>query len=304
MSTLTLQRAVYQACLLEVTAGKAGNVHPEASFEHIGYGDFVRSAAAVAPVLAGSETAGVGQTILNAVRSTGAVCPHNTNLGIILLLAPLAAVPAELSLREGIGSVLSSLSVEDSRLVFEAIRLAAPRGLGDSEQENVAQEPTLPLVEVMRFAAGRDLIARQFSTDFEFVLDFGLPLLKPDLFSIDWETQVIGLQLAMLAETLETDILRKCGRDEAEEASRRAQNILDAGWPDSRTARSRFSEFDAWLRASGSHRNPGTVADLVTACLFAAFRDGFLEIPDLSVSPETRAAGNSEQAERNPGPDL
>ena len=144
----------------------------------------------------------------------------------------------------------------------------------------------------MRFAAGRDLIARQYSTGFQFVFDFGLPLLKQDLFSADWETQVISLQLAMLAETLETDILRKCGRREAEEASLRAQNVLDAGWPDSTAARSMFSEFDAWLRASGSQRNPGTVADLITACLFAAFRDGSLNRPELPACSESHNTGN------------
>jgi len=293
MSTPTLQRAIYQACLLEATAQKAGNVHPAASFKHICYDDFVRSAAAVAPVLACSGAAGVGQTILSAVRSTGTVCSHNTNLGIILLLAPLAAVPADVPLREGIGPVLASLSVRDSSLVYEAIRLASPRGLGESEQENISEEPTRPLVEIMSLAAERDLIARQFATDFEFVLGFGLPLLNPDLFSTDWESHVIGLQLAIIAETLETDILRKCGRAEAEEASRRARCILNAGWPDSSSAQLRFSEFDGWLRETGSRRNPGTAADLVTACLFAAFREGLLDIPDQPMGSEPYPTGNS-----------
>ena len=88
-----IERIIFDACLLEATARKAGNVHPEASFEHLCYEDFVRSAEAVASVLAISRETGIGPAILNAVQATKAVCAHNSNLGIILLLAPLAAVP-------------------------------------------------------------------------------------------------------------------------------------------------------------------------------------------------------------------
>jgi triphosphoribosyl-dephospho-CoA synthase len=280
MTVNPLERAIREACLLEATARKAGNVHPEASFEHLSYTDFVRSAEAVAPVLARTREAGVGRTILDAIRATKAVCPHNTNLGIVLLLAPLAAVAPELSLRDGIGSILSSLSVEDSRLVFQAIRLAAPRGLGDSESEDVSAEPTQSLVEVMRLAADRDLIARQFATNFELVLDFGVSFLDAESFLADWESQVIRLQLELMAVTPETDIVRKRGQAEAEEASQLARAILEAGWPDSPEARSLFADFDAWLREYGSQRNPGTVADLVTACLFAGLREGRIKTPD------------------------
>lgn len=279
MTVNPLERAIREACFLEATARKAGNVHPEASFEHLTYADFVRSSEAVAPVLARSREVGVGQTILNAVQSTKAVCSHNTNLGIILLIAPLAAIEPQASLKDGIVSVLSSLTVEDSRLVYEAIRLAAPRGLGDSEAEDVSDEPTQSLVEVMRLAADRDLIARQFATNFELVLEFGLPLLNAKSFQADWESQVLHLQLELMAATPETDILRKRGQAEAEEASRLARAILEAGWPSSQEARSLFADFDAWLREYGSERNPGTIADLVTACLFAAFREGRITMP-------------------------
>ena len=35
----------------------------------------------------------------------------------------------------------------------------------------------------------------------------------------------------------------------------------------------RFEEFDAFLRADGHRRNPGTTADMIAAVLFAALRD-------------------------------
>lgn len=280
MTATPLERAIHGACLLEATARKAGNVHPEASFEHLSYADFLRSAEAVAPVLARASQMGVGQAIFDSVRATKAVCDHNTNLWIILLLAPLAAVEPGVSLRDGIVPVLASLTVEDSQSVYEAIRLAAPRGLGNSESEDVSGEPTQRLVEIMHLAAERDLIARQFATNFELVLGFGLSILEPEQFHDDWESQVIRLQLELMAATLETDILRKRGLAEAEEASRLAQAILNAGWPDSENSRNLFASFDAWLREQDSQRNPGTAADLVTACLFAAIREGRITMPD------------------------
>jgi triphosphoribosyl-dephospho-CoA synthase len=63
----------------------------------------------------------------------------------------------------------------------------------------------------------------------------------------------------------------------AAEASRRAAEVLAAGWPDAPADPLRA--FDAWLRADGHARNPGATADLVTAALFAALRDGTIGLP-------------------------
>src|SRR5207244_8925249 len=98
-----------------------------------------------------------------------------TNLGIILLLAPLAAVPRQENLRAGVERVLTALSVADSRHVFEAIRLANPAGLGQVEEQDIHAEPTLPLRDVMGLAAERDMIARQYVNGFAEVFDEGLP---------------------------------------------------------------------------------------------------------------------------------
>jgi triphosphoribosyl-dephospho-CoA synthase len=55
--------------------------------------------------------------------------------------------------------------------------------------------------------------------------------------------------------------------------------VLAAGWPDGEVGVARLDEFDAWLRADGHARNPGATADLVTAALFAALRDGTIRLP-------------------------
>src|SRR5438128_8315043 len=80
------------ACIWEATARKPGNVHRFRDFEGTTYLDFIQSAVAIAPVLERASEQRVGETILQCVRATQAITRTNTNLGIILLLTPLATV--------------------------------------------------------------------------------------------------------------------------------------------------------------------------------------------------------------------
>src|SRR5215813_14217016 len=137
------------ACVWEATARKPGNVHRYRDFDDASYLDFLLSAAAIAPVLEGAAAQPVGQTILETVRATRLVTQTNTNLGIILLLSPLAAVPAGEPLRDGLLCLLARLDVADARAAYEAIRLANPGGLGRMAEQDVHDEPTQGLREVM-----------------------------------------------------------------------------------------------------------------------------------------------------------
>lgn len=262
------------ACLLEASARKVGNVHPAASFETLTYQDFVRSAHAAAPALANAVRDGVGCAILQAVRATRAVSHHNTNLGIILLLAPLAAAASHGDPRGQVARVLKTLTIDDSIAVFEAIRVAQPRGLGGAPQEDVASVPTKSLVEIMSLAAERDSIAAQYSTDFRLVLDQGVPVIGSygPRFATDWERAILELQLRLMAMQPDTDIARKCGLATALESAQHASRLLGNDWWETAAGRSRLADFDRWLRADGSQRNPGTTADLVTASLFVALQ--------------------------------
>ncbi len=283
MFAANLQECVHRACLLEATAQKPGNVHPGASFEHVAYEDFVASADAIAPVLANTRDVGVGKSILEAVKATRGVCEHNTNLGIILLLAPLAAVSVEVSLSEGIQEVLSGLTQDDAEHAYEAIRLAQPRGLGSTDSADVStSSPGGTLTEVMALAADRDAIARQYANNFDTVLNYSIKTMTASRrFGDDWEQAIIYLQLKLIAKDGDTDIARKCNSIDVHEAKRRAKAVLRAGWPMAMEGRLRIREFDRWLRAKGSQRNPGTTADLVTAGVFATLRDGYASMPSL-----------------------
>jgi triphosphoribosyl-dephospho-CoA synthase len=265
---------------MEVTARKPGNVHRGCDFEDSHYLDFLLSAGAIIGPLDRAREAGVGAAVLGAVEATRRVVASNTNLGMVLLLSPMCAVAEDVPLPGGLEAVLEATTIDDARLVYRAIRLARPGGLGSSAEQDVADEPTVTLREAMRLASGRDLVARQYDDGFAEVFGSALPALRDALAEgRPLETAIVASSLALMAAHPDTLIARKRGEDEAREASRRAGAVLAAGWPDREAGVALFEEFDAWLREDGHARNPGATADLVTAALFAALRDGTIELP-------------------------
>jgi len=269
------------ASILEATAPKPGNVHPEASFEDLTYEDFVRSACAAAPAFENAVERGVGATVLDAIQRTRDAVGRNTNLGIALVLAPLAAVPADTPLKQGIGSVLANLEVRDSEQVYEAIRLANPGGLGRVDIQDVTESPSVTLLEAMKMAADRDGIAAQYASDFSTIFDGAGRLTRFEPFHERWGEALVDLHVWLMAEFPDTLIARKCGPEVAAEAARYASSVMSAGGPQSAIGRSRMRYLDTWLRVNGNQRNPGTTADLVAGCLFAALRDGLVEAPPM-----------------------
>jgi triphosphoribosyl-dephospho-CoA synthase len=280
----TLVHQALLASILEATAAKPGNVHPEASFEDLTYEDFVRSAVVAAPAFENAGERGVGATVLDAVQRTREAVGRNTNLGIALVLAPLAAVPAETSLEQGIGQVLANLDVRDAEQVYEAIRLANPGGLGRVDMQDVSELPSVTLLEAMKMAADRDGIAAQYTSDFSTVFEGAKRLARFEPFAERWEEAIVDLHVWLMAQFPDTLIARKCGPEVAAEAARFASMVLSAGGPQSAIGRSRMRYLDTWLRVNGNQRNPGTTADLVAGCLFAVLRDGLVETPQIPAS--------------------
>ena len=269
------------ACLWEVTAPKPGNVYRGADFEDLTYADFLTSAAVVGPILERSPDEGVGATVLAAVEATRAAVGTNTNLGMLLLLAPLAAVARELPLSAGIVDVLKSLTPRDTREVYGAIRLAQPGGLGHLDEADVhgAHPPAISLVEAMGMAAHRDLVARQYVNGFEQVFATSEQIERCHKSDLPLSEAIVHGYLQLLAKLPDSLIARKCGSAAAREASDRAAAVLQSGEPGSSAYQAAVAELDCWLRSDGHRRNPGTTADLVAAGLFVLLRDQRLNWP-------------------------
>ncbi|MGZ3326973.1 MAG: triphosphoribosyl-dephospho-CoA synthase [Xanthobacteraceae bacterium] len=273
MTTLAerVAAAFSRACLDELEAPKPGNVHLFAPGHRMTAAEFVRSANAAAAPLA-VPGARVGSRILGAVEATLAAVGTNTNLGIILLCAPLAAAAEVRSadLRAALAQVLEALDIHDAELAFGAIARAAPAGLGRAERHDVTETASVSLKVAMAEASSRDRIARQYVSDFEDIFERGEPVLTTVLASVaepKWAT--LAVYLEFLSAFPDSHIARKHGIATAEDvcraASRYYQRMRSLEKPAVLLAD--LLAWDALLKERGI--NPGTSADLTVATLFA-----------------------------------
>ncbi|WP_051340831.1 triphosphoribosyl-dephospho-CoA synthase [Azospirillum halopraeferens] len=277
-----IEVAVRDACLDELQALKPGNVHVHAAGVDALLADFTHSAAVAAVALCNGPP-GVGARILRAVRATRDAVGHNTNLGIVLLAAPLAEAvlnpppPAEgadagaAPLRAVLARVLAGLTRADADAAFRAIALAAPAGLGRPAAHDVHEPARVTLLEAMRAAAGRDRVAAQYATAYAEVFEAGLPRLAAALDAgVPAPWAATAVHLGFLADGPDSHILRKHGAATAAtvcgEAADLERRRRDHGG-DPRPLAAALRRFDAALRGDGL--NPGTCADLTVATLLA-----------------------------------
>jgi len=270
--------AAQLACLLEASAPKPGNVTPTAAFHDARYVDYLASAIAIGPAIAAAGAQPLGATIQAAVAATSRWVSSNTNLGIVLLLAPLARAalqPGGEPLRTRLAHVLATTTVHDAREAYAAIRLAAPGGLGRAAEQDVACEPTVTLRETMALAAERDAIAREYVTDFATTFDVGHPaLLRARAAGLDWSDATLETYLTLLAAAPDTHVARKLGADAAADVQGRARSVLERGGVRTPAGRDAIAGLDGELRDPRNTRNPGATADLTAAALFAALLEG------------------------------
>jgi len=287
--------AVRDACMTDVRAFKPGNV----SFASPGHGmraeDFVASADVMAAAIA-APAAGTGERIVRAIQATRAVVPFNTNLGIVLLCAPLVqaatASSEEPGLRRRLRVVLEALDIDDADLAYRAIRMAEPGGLGRSERHDVTEAPHVTLREAMGEARGRDRIAQQFVTDFKDVFETGLPALRHGI--ARWHSRTwaaVHAYLVFLARFADSHVSRKHGEEIAASVSMQARELnqaLDRSH-DPALEMPALEAFDRQLKARSI--NPGTSADLTVATLVAMDLQDSLDEVSQGSRAEVGASG-------------
>jgi triphosphoribosyl-dephospho-CoA synthase len=268
-----LARAVRAACEEEIAAFKPGNVSLDASGHGMHAEQFLASAKAIAAPIS-APSLGVGERILAAIEATRKVVDTNTNLGIVLLAAPLLHAAwqrkQDESWAHALEHTLDQLTLADAQLAYQAIRLAQPGGLGEVAEHDVSQPPTVNLREAMQAAAERDTIALQYASGYRLVLELGLACYKRTLaqgVSQRWAT--VACYLALLARVPDSLIVRKHGYRVAREVSLQAAPFMQA-LEDDQAPESLLPRMQAWDRELKAKKiNPGTSADLTVAALLA-----------------------------------
>ncbi len=262
--------AFVAACFQELDSPKPGNIHVFAPGRKPV--DLFRRSAEVSAEWLAAPGARVGARILGAVDATVSEVGTNTNLGIILLCAPLAAAAEDgvSDLHAAVARVLDKLDIADAALAFRAIARAAPGGLGRAARHDVRAAATVTLRDAMAEAAGRDRIACQYVTAFADVFAIGEPALASGLkrwADPKWATLAVFLQFMSAFD--DSHVVREHGAAAGDETRREATSMLERLSQSAEPAAlmPALMDWDRSLKRAGI--NPGTSADLTVATLFA-----------------------------------
>ncbi len=268
--------AVEQACLLEATAPKLGNVHPAASFAEMDYHDFVGSAAAIGGVAQACAGLSFGELAREMIAARRLRTPANTNLGIVLLCAPVvvaarrvgeSVAPARFraALAGELTCLLAQSRPEDAAGLFEAIAMATAGGLGEVQRWDVHGPPPPDVLMAMRLAEDRDRIAWQYTHRFEEVIALSERLAQLRSSGLGWLETLRRAQLELLASGLDSLVVRRRGLVVAGWLQGQAQRLLALRPGRMGAFETSWRGVDRSLRRSGARINPGTTADLLAA---------------------------------------
>ncbi len=260
----------------ECSARKAGNVHPQASFENLSYRHFVVAAKAIGEKMDRCIGLRVGQNVLHSVQAMMDAVGTNTSLGTILLMAPLAVAThrsseknAEtVSLPDSLNETLLTLTQDDSRDIYEAIRIAKPGGLGDSESMDIRESAPGNILDAMRIASVWDDIALQYVSDFALVFEISRRIEIKQSIGLAKLEAIRCVQMEVLSERIDSLIARKQGLNFAKQVQSLACEVILSGPYGSDEYEASWQIFDTVLRDAEHRGNPGTIADMIAAALF------------------------------------
>jgi triphosphoribosyl-dephospho-CoA synthase len=275
ISPQQLGKLYQQACEVELQAFKPGNVSVYADGHDMTVADFRISAKVSAASLCNPDYS-LGEKIFYAVKATREAVACNTNLGIILLCAPLiqaiSDTHSDLTLRQALHRVLTTTTLDDADWVFKAITLASPGGLGRADDQDVSEKPSVSLTEAMRLSSAKDRIALQYVTDYQDIFDFAVSIYYNAMSK--WGRQgwaAVSVYTDLLSQFPDSHIERKYGdRYSALVAGKMSQlsNELSKAESPEHTLPLLYS-MDQELKSRGI--NPGTMADMTVATVLTVF---------------------------------
>lgn len=268
-----LSQAYKSACMDELQALKPGNVHIFADGHGMTIHDFIKSADVTADIITNPNLS-LGERVFYAVDATQQAVAQNTNLGVLLLCAPLVEAAYRLkpsqTFEQSLHDTLNQTTVSDAQWVSKAIVLANPAGLGKVKQGDVHDAVALNLLELMQLAQFKDRIAWNYANAYSDIMWFGINRYRDAM--LKWEKPAwaaTALYLGLLSGQADTHIVRKFGEATAKTVMQEASDLELLYWQTSnpKLMQKPLLNWDVSLKQRGI--NPGTSADFVVATLLA-----------------------------------
>jgi len=280
MSPDRVAQCAQLAMLFELSSSpKPGNVDRCHDFSDIGFHHFLVSSVSAYPVFrkAAQGKGCVGSLILEGVQAWQEwnLC-SNTHFGSLVLMVPLACAAGidmhEECLHDNLARVLQGTTVQDAVDFYKAFHIAGARvadveefSLKDLRSAERLHQDKKSLLDLMRLSQGHDLVAKEWSTNYErsFLL---AKRLTERIEKIGLNDGIVMTFLEALNEVPDSLICSKFGPKKAKQVSLRAGEALQD--PTLDLARQMDSELLA------EDVNPGSTADLIAASLFISLLNG------------------------------
>jgi triphosphoribosyl-dephospho-CoA synthase len=287
------------ASVLEVSGHpKPGNVHRTQDFDDMIFEDFLISGIVIGDMMKNAalrgrkynekysfHKIGLGEIIKESVLETDKWIGNNTNLGIIILLAPLSAAAGMSNdiqqLRRNTERIMKATTSKDAVNLYDAINAADAGGMGEREELDVADsqardkiiEDDINMFNVLEMSAKWDLLSKELTTGMPVTFETGYPIFKKIKATYGLNKATVQTFLTILAQNPDTLISRKYGKVTSRIISADADSILQNGGILNSQGELLIRQFDAQLLKNKF--NPGTTADITAASIMVAYLDEF-----------------------------
>jgi len=287
------------ASVLEVSGyPKPGNVHRNRDFPDMIFEDFLISGIVIGDTMKKAakkgnkyynkdslDKIGLGKLIKEAVVETDKWIANNTNLGIIMLLTPLAAAAGMSSnvddLRNNVDNIMKNTTSYDAVNLYTAINIADAGGMGEREDLDVGSnnakneliDKNINMFDVLDLSSQWDMLAYELTRTMPITFDIGYPTYKDVKISNGLNNATVQTFLTILSIYSDTLISRKYGLEVAEKVSEDADRIVAEGGILTDKGKDLLYKFEVDLIEK--NLNPGTTADLTASSVMVALIDEY-----------------------------
>lgn len=267
-----LQKLFEKACMLDIRSLKPGNVNTNSPSKNLNYLDFLKSIEACSDIITQPNIL-LEDRIFESIKSTINIVGTNTNLGIILLCAPIIQAyysQGRTNISENIHKEIISLDHNSTKKIYEGINLSMAGNMGSVESFDLKGNDFQNFYIVMKYASSYDLIAWEYSNKFEIIFND-----LTNKFSNfrnkyrSYEDACSALYIYFLSKYPDTLISRKYGLDKAKDIQKIFYDLFMEveSIQDMYQIKEKLIQTDKVLK--NDDINPGTAADFVVATVFS-----------------------------------